>query len=407
MPEAPTDPGMPGRFRWHPAARLRPGSASQEGTERAAALRRVFAAAGAGREFQFGAHGATETGARAEPGEEAFFRCETSGSTGAPRVVRRSQSSWLASFEVNAARVGTGPRSAVAVLGGLGSSLGLYASVEALHLGADLHLLGGLRPDRQLERLADAGIDLVHATPAQLRLLASACRDRAATRVRRLLVGGGPLDAATHARATALFPAAEITPYYGASETSFIAIGDATMTPGSVGRAFPGVAIEIRGEQGAALPAGAVGEIWAASPYLFDGYAEGCPGDTRRADGFVTVGEMGSLDAAGCLHVVGRRSRMVLVADTTVFLDRVEAVMLACPRVSQAGVVAVPDRLRGHVLAGFFAGEAQVDAVLRHCREALGPLAAPRSLDRLADWPMLATGKTDIAALARRAGGAA
>lgn len=356
-------------------------------------------------EFCVTAEGLERSG-RTEPGTPACFQCETSGTGGAPKRIRRSQASWCASFAINRSRFPSAPRHTIAVLGGLQSSLALYGAVEALCLGGDLHLLAGMRPDRQLARIAEAGVSLLWATPTQIRQLALA--GRACLSLRHLLAGGGRVDAATRDAAARLFPAAEITEFYGAAETSFMALSGRDTPAGSVGRPYPGVAIAIRGEDGTPLPAGETGEIWVSSPYLFTGYAQGGSGHTRRDGPWLTIGEMGSLDAGGHLFVAGRRARMVTIADRNVHLDAIEEVLLGFEGVIQAGVVALPDPMRGHALAGVLqcTDSACPDMILRQSRTALGPLAAPRRLVTITDWPQLASGKTDYAALRARLDGA-
>ena len=59
---------------------------------------------------------------------------------------------------MNAALFGIRPGVRVAVLGQLVHSLALYGAVEALSLGAELHLLDDLRPDRQRVALAARGV---------------------------------------------------------------------------------------------------------------------------------------------------------------------------------------------------------------------------------------------------------
>lgn len=392
-----------GRFRRHTAARLH----AVGGRGGGAVLAALFAAADCGRSFRVGAEGVTVLEGR----DPAFFECETSGTTGAARVIRRSQVSWLASFAINAERFGIGPGMGVAVLGAPGPSLPLYASVEALCLGAELHALGGVRPDRALAHLAASGAELLHATPAQLRQLAAAQASRelgACPSVQHVLAGGGALDPATRAAARAVFPAARLSPYYGASETSFIAMAGEDAPDGSVGRAYPDVEIAVRGEDGRACAPGVHGEIWVRSPYLFESYVQGRARDTRRdAAGFLTLGEIGWQDAAGWLHVAGRRTRMVKVADTNVFLEAVEATLLGAPGVAEAAAVAVADARRGRVIVGFVSGAVDAAAVARHCRAALGPLAAPRRVVVLSALPCLGSGKADLAALARLAEGLA
>jgi hypothetical protein len=49
-------------------------------------------------------------------------------------------------------------------------------------------------------------------------------------------------------------------------------------------------------------------------------------------------------------------------------------------------------------------GGAPDDDILQACRTALGPLKAPKALHRLTEWPMLASGKTDLAAVERALG---
>ena len=313
-------------------------------------------------------------------GDVPVFETLTSGSTGKPRRIRRTQASWTASFAVNARLFGIGPGVRVAVLGGLEQSLALYGALEGLHLGASVHLLGGLRPDRQVAALQ--GADVVYATPAQLRFLRGG-----PLAVRLILVGGSKLDARLRADLAVLCPAAEVREFYGAAEASFITLADADTPEGSVGRAYPGVSLDVRD-----------GEVWVQSPYLFEGYASDA-GSARWDDGWLTVGEMGRLQD-GFLYLQGRKGRMVTVADQNVFPEEIEAMMEAMPGITRAAVLARPDAARGHVLYAVAMGDRGAEAVvLAALRAALGPLKAPRRIVWRADWPVTASGKTDLAAL--------
>jgi long-chain acyl-CoA synthetase len=70
--------------------------------------------------------------------------------------------------------------------------------------------------------------------------------------------------------------------------------------------------------------------------------------------------------------------------------------------VQRVAVVARPDARRGHVIDAVVMGDAaQQDAVLAAGRARFGVLKAPRRLHWRADWPMLASGKTDLAAVQR------
>ena len=320
----------------------------------------------------------------APPGPEGFETL-TSGSTGTPRRIARSVASWTTSFAVNARLFGIGPGSRVAVLGSLVHSLSLYGALEGACLGAEVHLLAGLRPDRQAAALAARRIEILYATPAQLRALAGPMPD-----LRLVLVGGSKLYTALRAQVAARAPQADLREFYGAAEASFITLADHQTPAASVGRPYPGVEIDIR-----------QGEVWVKSPYLFDGYASD-PGSSRRQDGWLTVGEMGRIED-GFLYLSGRKGRMVTVADQNVFPEEIEALMESLPGVARAAVLAVPDRARGHVLHAVAMGDpAQEAAVMAALRAALGPMKSPRSIRWRQDWPMTAAGKTDFAALERQ-----
>lgn len=321
------------------------------------------------------------------PATVPVFETLTSGSSGQPRRIARTQASWTRSFSINA-DFGIGPGAKGAVLGGVVFSLSLYAAIEGLHLGAQVHLLAGLRPDRQRQALIDQHISYIYASPAQLRLLTQGqgqCPD-----LRLIMVGGSKLDPRLRTTLQAMAPSATLREFYGAAETSFISLaGDAT-PEGSVGRAYPGVEIRVQ-----------AGEIWVKSPYLFTAYS-GDPGTARWRDGWLSVGEMGRVED-GFLYLHGRAGRMVTVADQNVFPEGIEALLATLPGIRHAAVLPVPDGLRGHVLVAMVQGDQRHEAaVMARLRATLGPLKAPKALIWVDDWPVLPSGKIDLLALQDR-----
>lgn len=382
---------MTDRFRWHPEARLFDGAGLQVLPRPGTAT--VVADDPAGLAAVIGL-GAFRVGALDQPlpeaGDVPVLETLTSGSSGAPRRILRTQGSWIASFAVNA-QMGIGPGARIAVLGRLVQSLSLYGAIEGLHLGAEVHFLASLRPDRQRQALAARRITHLYATPAQLRFLTEGqgpCPDLAV-----ILVGGSKLDPSLREAVAALAPNATIREFYGAAETSFITIADAETPAGSVGRAYHDVQIDLS----------ETGEIWVKSPYLFVGYAGGDPGPSaaRWRGGWLSVGEVGRLDA-GLLYLRGRAGRMVTVADQNVFPEEIEALILAHRGVGRAAVLGVPDARRGTILLALIQGDpGQEAAILADLRARLGPLKAPKAILWQLDWPLLASGKTDLQALQR------
>lgn len=329
-----------------------------------------------GAPFRIGGQGALEAGA-------GQFETITSGSSGVPRRILRSMASWTASFDVNARLFGIGAGARVAVLGGLTQSLALYGAVEALHLGADLAVLGGMLPPRQAAALA--GIDVLWASPAQLRLLLGAAGEW--PNLAHIIVGGSKLDDGLRLHLAAR-TGAQISEFYGAAEASFVTLARAGAAHASVGAPYPGVELAVRG-----------GEVWLRSPYVFLRYAGADSGHARWHDGWLSVGEMGQLQG-GQLFLQGRAARMVKVADHTVFPEAIEAQILAMAGVVQAAVLPRQDALRGLHLVAVCQGEAAREgAILAALRAKMGALRAPKAILWRQDWPMLPSGKTDLQAL--------
>ncbi|CUH78623.1 putative acyl--CoA ligase YhfT [Tritonibacter multivorans] len=328
---------------------------------------------------------------QALPGDPQRVFCESSGSSGAPKLIRRSPASWRASFDINKAQFGIGPDDAYAVLGHLGHSLSFYAALEAVHIGAGLALLAGLGPKGQAAAMRAHGITTIYATPSQLRLI-TRVEPAAFPAVQRIFFGGGKMDPTLRVLLAERFPTAQLMEFFGASETSFVTLSDDQTPEGSVGRAYPNVKLRI----GDSEALGDTGEIWVKSPYLFDGYEEGESPLTVWQDGFLSIGEMGRLDAQGYLYLQGRKSRMVTVADQNVFPEAIETVLVAQPGVVATAVITPNDPVRGAQIVAAVVGDVDASALRKACRAELGEAAVPRIIWPLPDLPMLPAGKPDL-----------
>lgn len=360
-------------FGWHPQARLFAGGEILRGLplagrleDRPEALARIGAA-----DFRIGGPEAAPQG----------FETLTGGTSGQPRRISRTVASWQASFAVNAGLFGIGPGMRVAVLGQLVHSLPLYGALESLHLGAEVHLLAGLSPRAQGRALA--GMDLCYATPAQMRLILEA--EGPEWGLRHLVIGGSKLDPGLRALLAARAPGCAVHEFYGAAEASFITLSDDRTPEASVGRPYPGVELRVE-----------AGEILVRSPYLFRAYASD-PGPARWQGEWLAIGERGEL-RDGYLYLRGREARMVKIADQAVWPEEMEAFLLRLPGVTRAAVTPRPDGLRGTVLVAHVMGEAEDGAILLALRAQFGTLKAPKAILRPGSWPLLPSGKTDLAA---------
>ena len=96
---------------------------------------------------------------------------------------------------------------------------------------------------------------------------------------------------------------------------------------------------------------------------------------------------------------------MVTVGDVNVFPERVETALRAIADITDAAVVAVPDRLRGHRLIAWVEGAGDPDALRDALRDALPPAFVPARIHVIDTLPRLPAGKADLQTLTAMARG--
>ena len=348
-------------------------------------LDRFWTIIGAGQEPIIGQNGITSADTQTD---RDFFQCETGGTSGTPKRIRRTAESWLASIRVIFEKF-TNSAECYGILGDLGHSLAFYAAVEAQILGYRCVSVVGRSPKEQAQQFVSAGIDVIYATPTQMRMLSKS--HRVLENVQVVFIGGGQLDSETRVRVQSLAPNAQILQFYGAAETSFITLAEPHQDAASVGIAFPRVEIDIRNSD-----SDGIGDVWVKSPYVFLGYAQGHAPDTHWQDGWLTIGELGKIDDAGQLFLSGRKSRVFTVSDKTIFPEDIEQYLNAKPEVIASAVFPVDDPLRGaRIYVALCSDQTDGD----HPQRILGDLKERGVIvDRwrlygLDEWPMLVSGK--------------
>ncbi|HEX8222225.1 MAG TPA: malonyl-CoA synthase [Allosphingosinicella sp.] len=164
--------------------------------------------------------------------------------------------------------------------------------------------------------------------------------------VRLFVSGSAPLSAETHREFEARTGHA-ILERYGMTETNMNTSNpyDGPRVPGSVGPPLAGVEIRVADPAtGTALPRGEVGMIEIRGPNVCKGYWRQ-PGKTAEAfrdDGFFISGDLGHLDEAGYLRIVGRDKDLVITGGLNVYPAEVEAAIEAIPGVAECAVIGVP-----------------------------------------------------------------
>jgi acyl-CoA synthetase (AMP-forming)/AMP-acid ligase II len=190
------------------------------------------------------------------------------------------------------------------------------------------------------------------------------------------------------------------------SSVTYTAAGDGLdVLAETVGRVAPGSEIRIADEGGRALEAGRTGEILVRGACVMAGYLDR-PDATKAAigtEGWLRSGDLGSIDSAGRLRLVGRIKDMFKSGGYSIYPREIENVLESHPAVALAVVVAIPDPLFYEVGIAFLVPRsgrtATRDEIERHCRARLANYKIPKRFVIRDALPALANGKFDKVAL--------
>ncbi len=315
----------------------------------------------------------------------------TSGSEGQPKQVVLGNRQLLAAAHAANQRLPLGPGDlwlACLPLHHIGGQSILWRTAAA---GASVLLHPDFSMPRVVAALQQHPVTHLSLVPAMLaKLLAADCRPPAS--LRHVIIGGAALAPALYQRGSTLgWP---LRPSYGMSETAAqIATwtpADGPWQPGLAGRPLAGSEIAI----------GDDGRIRIRSPQLMLGYL-GHSRETSGIDaaGWLTSGDLGHLDAAGCLFITGRADDMLISGGRNIHPQEIEACLAGFPGVLDIAVTGLPDAVWGDRIVALIVGDADETQLLDHARRRLPGAALPRRLLRVNRLPRNAAGKLNRAAL--------
>ena len=185
--------------------------------------------------------------------------------------------------------------------------------------------------------------------------------------------------------------------------------GDAVETIATtVGRARPGFELRIVDEHGVDVATGEAGELLIRGGSVMKGYLDD-PEATQYAlspDGWLRTGDIGVLDDAGYLRIVGRIKDMFIVGGFNAYPAEIENVLLRHPDIRQAAVIGVPDERLGEVGMAFVvtgSGAGSGPEIIQWCRDQMANYKVPRVVEIVDELPLNAAGKVVKDALREQA----
>ena len=257
----------------------------------------------------------------------ADFGVLTSGTTGRPKPLWRSESSWREFFDIQNNIFYINKDTKIFLHGSFSFTGVSNMVVAVLWSGGTVITTSSLRPIRWIQLIDKYHVDHIYALPTKLRLLVRHCKSKLDS-ISYIIGGSQVLDRQLMEQLELICPNMEFILYYGASELNYITYctGKEWLDrEGTVGRPFPSVQIE---EQN--------GVIYVTTKH----HIEGIP-DTY------TVNDCGYIDRDGYLMFNGRQGDVINKGGYKISIPEMELYLQSLQGVSEVAVITINDEIRG------------------------------------------------------------
>ncbi|MCR4514126.1 class I adenylate-forming enzyme family protein [Aeromicrobium sp. 50.2.37] len=336
----------------------------------------------------------------------------SSGTTGRPKGIVHSQDTVLHNLWAHLLDAGIDADSHLLLTTPLPHSAGLFTEAALLG-GAHVRVEPRFDAERWVALVDEHEVTWSYGVPTMVkRILDVAERDGwAPTSMRTFQYGSAPMSPGLLRRALdvlgpvlqQLYAQTECPQYATLLRKSdHVLASDRPELLASAGRASTMCEVSVRGPDGAALPAGEVGEVCLRSPYVMVGYWRDPEGFSERFHGdWLRTGDIGRLDADEYLFLVDRLADMVVSGGMNVFGIEVEAALSLHPGVAQAAVIGVPDDEWGERVHAVVVprGQVEIAELEDHCRQHLAAYKRPKDYAIVESLPLTPYGKVDKKAI--------
>lgn len=178
------------------------------------------------------------------------------------------------------------------------------------------------------------------------------------------------------------------------------------LKPGSATKPFFGVEPLILDENGEECAVNQMGKLVIKNPW--PGMMQNVYGDRDRFienyfkeyPGYYLTGDNAYRDEDGYFWIKGRNDDVIKIAGHRIGSEEVESAFLTHPNVSEAGVVAVPDELKGESIYAFITLKAGVKgtaalkkSLIQQVRDKIGAIATPKYIQFAEGLPKTRSGK--------------
>ena len=288
-----------------------------------------------------------------------------------------------------------------------------YSTVATIpfRFGATASLIPRFTPEGLFETVQRHHVTVLSAAPTGYRkmLELEGAEQKYDISSLRLLTGGGEsLTARTYLDWKARFNQ-EIYEGFGTTEMMYVFVSGAVtrkVKPGAIGVAVPGYEVQVITEDGEVAKPGELGKLYARGP---TGTLYWRPREDRALlekqksvlrDGWILVGDFVTTDEEGYLTFVAREEDLIKSSGYRIGPEEVEDALLKHPAVADAGVIGIPDPVRGEntkayviLKPGYAPTDELKQQIIDSCREHIAVYKLPREVEFVEALPRTPAGK--------------
>ena len=294
------------------------------------------------------------------------------------------------------------------------SLAGGYSTVATIpfRFGAAASLIPKFTPDGLFEQIQKHKVTILSALPTAYRkMLEFAGTDKKydLSSLRVLTGGGESLTAKTYQDWKARF-GQEIYEGLGTTEMMYVFVSSVVtrkVKPGAIGTAVPGYEIQVITEDGKVAKPGELGRLYARGPTgtlywrpLEEGGSLLEKQKSLVREGWVLVGDFCTMDEEGYLSFVSRQEDLIKSSGYRIGPEEIEDALLKHPAVADAGVIGVPDPIRGQnvkaaviLRPGYAPSDELKQQLIDSCRDHVAIYKLPRIVEFVTELPRTLQGK--------------
>lgn len=216
----------------------------------------------------------------------------------------------------------------------------------------------------------------------------------------RLSVGGGMSVQKSVADKWEKLTGKHLLEGYGLTECSPLVAGnpyDLKHYSGSIGLPVPSTEVRLVDDNGQDVAPGQPGELWVRGPQVMLGYWQR-PSATDEVlkDGWLSTGDIVTVDEQGFLRIVDRKKDMILVSGFNVYPNEIEEVVSQHDKVLEVAAIGVPNEASGEIVKICVVKKdpsLTSEEILAHCRRLLTGYKVPKIVEFRDELPKSNVGK--------------